>query len=105
MFIADLHVHTLASGHAFSTPLEIASVAREKGLELVAILDHGPALPGGAHPYYFSNLIALPRRIEGVLFLRGVEANITSQKGELDLSEAILSQIDLVGVEFHPNGG
>lgn len=105
MFFADLHVHTIASGHAFSTPLEIATVAREKGLELIAILDHGPALPGGAHPYYFSNLIALPRHLEGVLFLRGAEANIIGKKGELDLSEDILSQLELVGVAFHPRCG
>jgi putative hydrolase len=105
MFVADLHVHTVASGHAFSTPLEIASVAREKGLEIVALLDHGPALPGGAHPYHFSNLIALPRRLEGVLFLRGAEANIINHQGELDLDEKILSQLDLVGVAFHSHCG
>ena len=42
MFLeADLHVHSVASGHAYSTIQEIARKP-EKGLKLVAITEHGP---------------------------------------------------------------
>ncbi len=104
-FELDLHVHTLASGHAFSTILESVRVAKDKGLKGIAFLEHGPALPGGAHPYYFSNLRVLPREIEGVQSFFGVEANIVNEKGELDLEDAILSELDLVAVALHPRCG
>ena len=39
--VADLHVHTVSSGHAYSTVMEIVKVAAQKGLKAVAITDHG----------------------------------------------------------------
>jgi len=45
--LADLHTHTVASGHAFSTITELATAAAGKGLELIAFTDHGPSVPGG----------------------------------------------------------
>ena len=72
--LADLHTHTLASGHAYSTLTENAQAARLKGLELIAITDHGPTVPQGAHPWYFWNLKAAPvgaRRRAGAQGLRG----------------------------------
>lgn len=102
---ADLHVHTIASGHAFSTITEIASSAKEKGIKAVAILDHGPALPGGAHEYYFSNLIALPDEISNVRIIKGVEANIIDEKGRLDISDFTLNLLEFVGISFHPACG
>lgn len=104
-FELDLHVHTLASGHAFSTIAESVEVAREKGLKGIALLEHGPALPGGAHSYYFSNLKVLPREIKGVRVFFGAEVNIVDDKGRLDLEDNILSELDLVGVAFHPRCG
>ena len=45
--VADLHVHTISSGHAYNTILENTQSAIEKGLKLIAITDHGPNMPGG----------------------------------------------------------
>lgn len=104
-FELDLHVHTLASGHAFSTISESIEVARKKGLKGIAFLEHGPALPGGAHPYYFSNLRVLPREINGVRVFFGAETNIVNDEGRLDLEDNILSELDLVGVALHPRCG
>jgi putative hydrolase len=99
--LADLHVHTLASGHAFSTIEEVARAAGEKGLEMVALTDHGPAMPGGAHEYYFGNLRVLPDRLLGVEILRGVEANVLDVNGRLDLPELYLERLDLVLAGLH----
>ncbi len=99
--VADLHVHTVASGHAYSTVYEIASVAARKGLKMVALTDHGPGLPGGPHPYHFSSMRLLPREIEGVQILHGVEANITDYDGNLDLPERYLKKLDIVLAGFH----
>ncbi|GFP38274.1 putative hydrolase, partial [Candidatus Hakubella thermalkaliphila] len=94
--LADLHVHTLASGHAYSTIEEIAAAAAAKQLEVVAITDHGPAMPGGPHEYYFGNLWVLPAEVGGVTILRGAEVNILEEHGRLDLPEVLLKQLDIV---------
>jgi len=101
----DLHVHTIASGHAFSTLTEVCRAAREKGLKGIAILDHGPALPGGAHEYYFSNLVALPDEIFDIRVFKGAEANIVNEKGQLDISDFTLDLLEFVGISFHPACG
>jgi putative hydrolase len=99
--LADLHVHTLASGHAFSTVEEVVRAAGEKGLEMLALTDHGPAMPGGAHEYHFWNLRVLPDRLHGVEILRGVEANVLDVHGRLDLPERYLERLDLVLAGLH----
>jgi len=101
---ADLHVHTIASGHAYSTIGEIAREAPRKGLHLIGMTDHGPAMPGGPHPYHFMALRFVPKRINGVRILRGVEANI-QDGGKLDLSQAELRKLDLVLAGFHEDCG
>lgn len=104
----DLHVHTVASGHAYSTINEIAQVATVRGLRAVGMTDHGPALPGGPHPYHFAALRFVPQEIGGVRILRGIEANILAG-GDLDLEERALRTLDLVLAGFHeecgPEGG
>lgn len=99
--VADLHVHTVASGHAYSTVLENAQAAGEKGLELIAITDHGPAMPGGPHSFYFGNLRILPKTIFGVRVLQGIEANIMDTQGNIDLTERYLKHLDIVLAGFH----
>lgn len=100
--VADLHVHTIASGHAYSTFGEVVKAASKKGLEMIALTDHGPSLAGGAHPYHFWNLRVLPRKIDQVIVLRGVEANITNLQGELDVEADVLEGLDLVMAGLHP---
>ena len=100
-FIADTHCHTISSGHAYSTVIEIAEAARDKGLELVAITDHGPAMPGGPHIFHISNQKVIPEYIKGVRVLRGVEANIIDYEGSLDVPENVLKRLDIVIASFH----
>ena len=103
--IADLHTHTVASGHAYCTIQELATVAAKKELKIIAMTDHGPNMPGGAHPYHFGNLKVLPREISGVRVLKGVEANVTDRHGTLDLSTEYLAKLDVVLVGFHEDAG
>jgi putative hydrolase len=100
-FVADLHVHTVASGHAFSTVLEIARVAADKGLAMIALTDHGPAMPGGPYAYHFSNQVAIPDIIYGVRVLKGIEANVMDREGTLDLDESRLAKLDIVLAGLH----
>lgn len=99
--VADLHIHTVASGHAYSTIKENLVAAREMGLEMIAITDHGPSLPGAPCLSYFSYMRILPQQDEGVEILAGVEANIL-EDGVLDLPERYLGMLDIVLAGFHP---
>ena len=100
--LVDTHVHTVASGHAYSTIDEIARYAKSQDLEAVAITDHSAGMPGGAHPYYFSNIRILPDYIHGVRILKGVEVNIVDHNGTIDMAAEELEHLDIVVASLHP---
>ncbi len=100
-FVADLHVHTVASGHAYSTVKEVACAAADKGLAMIALTDHGPGMPGGPHAYHFSNQTAIPDWLFGVRILKGIEANAMDRYGRLDLDDFRLRKLDIVAVGLH----
>jgi putative hydrolase len=102
---ADLHTHTVASGHAYSTVKEMVDAALKKGLKLLAITDHGPHMPGAPHFDYFFNTLVWPRKINGIQVLRGVEANILNTEGQLDLPEELLESLDIVLAGLHASAG
>lgn len=85
--LLDVHTHTVASGHAFSTVQEMAKAASEKGLEILGITDHAPSLPGSTNEVYFYNLHVVPKELYGVRILMGAELNILDKEGTLDLRE------------------
>lgn len=99
--LVDTHCHTLASGHAYSTIKEMADYASQIGMKIIAMTDHGPSMPGGPHIYHFGNLRILPEYISGVRILKGVEANMISYKGALDMPERFLSKLEIVVAGFH----
>jgi len=101
----DLHTHTISSGHAFSTIEENARVASEKGIELLGISDHGPAMKGSPTTNYFNCIDRVPKIINGVRVLFGIEANIINKKGKLDLPDSILDKLDFVATGFHGGCG
>ncbi|TNH03030.1 phosphatase [Testudinibacter sp. TR-2022] len=98
----DLHTHTIASSHAYSTLHEYIAVAKQRGIRLLANTDHGPALSDAPHEWHFSNLAILPRFIDGVGILRGIEANILNVDGETDCNDRMRRSLDLVLAGFHP---
>lgn len=100
--ILDLHTHTIASGHAYSTLIENVTVASQKGLEMVGLSDHAPAMPGGTYIYYFQNMRIIPEEILGVRVLKGVEANIIDHEGRIDMSDEDLKHLDYVIASMHP---
>lgn len=100
-FLLDTHCHTIASGHAYSTIMEYAQIASERGLKLIGITDHGPEMPGGPHIYHIINQKVYPRYIHGVEILKGVEANIIDYNGNLDISNDMLEELDIVIASLH----
>ena len=98
---ADLHTHTVASTHAYSTVTEMARAAAETGLRLLGITDHGPGSPDAPHVWHFHNYKILPRAIDGVWLLKGVEANIMDEFGTLDMDAHELSFCEWVIASYH----
>lgn len=99
--VVDTHTHTYASGHAYSTLIENARLAKENGMEMFCTTDHAESMPGAPHFWFFSNQRVLPRFLEGVAVIRGVEANILNTQGEIDLPESSLKNLDWVIGSFH----
>ncbi len=100
--VGDLHTHTVASGHGYSTVMEIAQVAKRKKLEVVAITDHSPLMPGGPPPIYFEARGHFPQEIEGIKIYFGAEVDIVDEEGNLALGDKLLRKLDIVIVSFHP---
>jgi putative hydrolase len=93
-FIIDLHTHTTASGHAYSTLMDYVGFAKEHAITGFGLSDHGPAMPGGPNIFHIANQTVIPRYIQDVLILRGVEANIISYMGNIDIDESYLNRLD-----------
>ncbi|MEL7648176.1 MAG: PHP domain-containing protein [Sedimentibacter sp.] len=105
---ADYHIHSTYSrrGHGKSTIQEIASIAAEKGLEEIAVTDHGPK------HYMFGVLESRMGEAKGIIedmrrqypdlkILYGVEANILDYEGTTDINGEVLKQCDIILCGFH----
>lgn len=99
--IADMHCHTIASTHAFSTVLENITYGKKRGLKCIAITDHAPGITDAPHIWHFSNLNVIPRIVEDMLVLRGAEVDILDDRGRIDLDEDTLKTLDWVNASFH----
>ncbi|MEG2338847.1 MAG: phosphatase [Clostridium sp.] len=99
--ILDLHVHTVSSGHAYSTVKENIEEAAKKGIKYLGISDHAPSMPGAPHLFHFYNLRVVKDVIDGVRVLKGIEANIVDYDGSIDVPEDLLQQLDYVIASIH----
>jgi len=52
-YLLDVHTHTIASGHAYNSMMEMAKAGFDKGLKLLGITEHAPMMPGTCHSLYF----------------------------------------------------
>lgn len=99
-FVADVHMHSIMSGHGFGTVRELAAVAAERGLKLIGVTEHGPGIPGTCDPIYFRNIIDAPRCLYGVEMLYGSEVNVLNG-GKLDLDRRHLDCLDYAVAGIH----
>ncbi len=100
--LLDTHSHTIVSGHAYATLNEMVYEASKKGLKLICITDHAPKMPGGPTEVYFRNFKAVDKYIHGVEVFMGCELNILDYEGNVDLSNNVISKLDVVIASFHP---
>lgn len=100
-YVMDMHTHTIASGHAYSTLQENIAAAREKGLMYLGLSEHGPAVVGAPRPIYFQNYKIIPRQYGELRLFCGIEANITDVEGHLDLDAFTLERMDYCIASMH----
>lgn len=100
-FIADLHTHTLACGHGFSTVTEVIRAAADRKLQAVALTEHGPGYPGSVGYAYFNTYRDIPSEMFGIKVLKGCEANLMNFAGDLDFDAERLAKMDLVIASCH----
>ncbi len=98
---ADLHTHTIASDHAYSTLTENCRAAADIGLKAIAMTDHYGVMPDTAHEWHFTNMRVLPRTVFGVTVLKGAEVNIYNYNGDVDMHEDLLQKMEWVVASYH----
>lgn len=99
----DMHTHTIASGHAYSTITENAKYAASIGIEYLGMTDHAPGMPGSCGALHFLNMKVIPDYIEGVRIFKGIEFNIMDYEGKLDKSirKKIMKSFDIAIASLH----
>ena len=102
MFTGDYHTHTVFSDGK-GTVMENAAVAKEKGLREVAITDHGFNIPTMSFKKYLEakDLCKAAEDALGIRVISGIEANLISLEGDIDVKDEELSAIDYLTVGFH----
>ena len=103
--IGDYHTHTIYS-HGKGTIEENVLVAREKGLSVIGIADHGPG-----HRFYGvkrenfkvmrDEIDRLNELYDDIEILLGVEANLLDFKGTLDIDENEIKYLDYIAAGYH----
>jgi len=99
--VADTHTHTMACDHAFSTLRENIEAASAKGLRFLATTEHATKMPGAPSMLYFGSLRTLPRKMKGVILLKGAEVNIMDYEGGMDLPDNRLKHMEWVIASMH----
>lgn len=102
---ADFHTHTRYS-HGTGTIEDNVREAARKGLYAVGITDHGPSMLGiGIDLRRWERIEKEIRVVQSkypqVKVLLGVEANLISEDGDLDIPNEIIGRLDLLLVGFH----
>ncbi len=98
----DYHTHTTYSDGKGSV-MQNAAAAIRAGLKEVAITDHGLGIPTMSYAKLLKSRKDCGEAQEklGIKVLCGIEANIISLDGELDISKEQISELDILLAGFH----
>jgi DNA polymerase (family X) len=101
----DVHMHTVETDGR-NTIEEMAEAARDRGYEYIAITDHSKnlAFANGLTDEralaHIAKIRATEKKIKGIRIFAGIEVDILAD-GSLDLSDAVLEQMDIVIASVH----
>jgi len=101
----DVHMHTVETDGR-NTIEEMAQAAKERGYQYMAITDHSKnlAFANGLDDKraveHIQRIREAAKKMEGITVFAGVEVDILAE-GELDLSDDVLAQMDIVIASVH----
>lgn len=102
---ADYHTHTVYS-HGTGSIMDNVIAARKKGLAEIAITDHGVrhfayGVKLGDIARMRDEIDRINENSEGIKVLLGMECNIISTDGDIDMDDGIRKYLDILLVGFH----
>lgn len=100
MLKIDLHIHSSDSSCGQHTPLEVMTLCRERGMEAIAITDHGPAITTCMTRGTFFDDRRFPTEFDGLRIFKGMESNIMAG-GKTDVIPVLLPKIDVLAAGMH----
>jgi DNA polymerase (family 10) len=101
----EVHMHTVETDGR-NTIEEMAEAAKQRGYKYIAITDHSKnlAMANGLDDEravrHIARIKAANGQVEGITILSGIEVDILGD-GELDLSDSVLEQMDVVVASVH----
>ena len=101
----EVHMHTVETDGR-CTIQEMAQAAKERGYQYIAITDHSKnlafanGLDDKRAEEHIKRIRAANETIDGITILTGIEVDILAD-GELDLSDSVLEQMDVVVASVH----
>jgi DNA polymerase (family 10) len=101
----DVHMHTIETDGR-NTIEEMAEAARERGYKYMAITDHSKnlAFANGLDDeravQHIARIREVAKKVPGITVFAGIEVDILPE-GDLDLSDDVLAQMDLVIASVH----
>ncbi len=103
--IGDYHTHTIYS-HGKGTILDNVMAARDKGLKEIAITDHGfRHFAFGVKKRKLEKMRweidVINEKYSDIKVLLGMECNIISRDGKIDIDEDSLKYLDLLAIGYH----
>ncbi|MCK4405500.1 MAG: PHP domain-containing protein [Hadesarchaea archaeon] len=102
----DFHVHTMYSD-GVGTAAAMAEAAEARGLEAVALTDHGPELSVGTPREKLTPMlqdIRLAQEDAGIPVLAGIEANVVDEGGTIDVDDEFIGKLDILMIGIHKLG-
>jgi DNA polymerase (family 10) len=101
----EVHMHTVETDGR-CTIEEMAQAARERGYQYIAITDHSKnlafanGLDDQRAEQHIARIKAVNAQTDGITIMSGIEVDILAD-GELDLSDSVLEQMDVVVASVH----
>jgi DNA polymerase (family X) len=96
----DLHMHSTWSSDGKNTLEEMASAAKARGYDYVAITDHAHYLREGRLQAQWAEVAEVNGRLAPFRILRGIEVSIRAD-GSVDMSDEDLAECDWVVASLH----
>lgn len=97
----DTHVHSVLSGHAWSTLHEDVLQARRVGLRAICLTEHSAAVPGASPEWTPLSMSMVPAEDEGVRIYHGLEADVLNADGDLCPRADFLEKLDFCIASMH----